>query len=312
MDSGPPRRKTARATSRPISAIVLVVLAAVVTTVFAFFSHFRASNNPATPPHLGPSRGKIAAAKKRVTGAHFYHENRLLSSEGGSSSQAPSCLGASKRNPPTCIPMPHERDFRIAIAALPPEAYSKSAVPSENVADDPGDPVWLDAAYAAAWKFATGKFEEWVDIDLQRSPPTLAQIRDSLMTIDVPDDVVRPPPDRSAPILRTQRLEQVVALSRARFSLISSMQPAFTFTSQSQRDLERIVVAHMLVSPFTHFMDMRVTTAAELRSFDFVFIPFPLIAMRDSPKMATRFQDIMVRGGPPPPGALPLTLISCL
>jgi hypothetical protein len=208
------------------------------------------------------------------------------------------CAGVIDRELPSCVSMPPQSALRIAIAALPPEAYTKKAPAGGNLAAAPvGDAAWLNDAFRAAWDFTTLPYEPWSHLDFSHSPPSLAQMRDALMSVDIPDDVERPPPDRSAPILNSGRLKQAVALASARLARLAVMQPAFTFTSQSQRDLERIVIANMLSSPYATIVDLRATTMQELKTYDLVFVPFPLISMRDNPKMAVRFQDIMVSLG---------------
>ena len=290
-----------------VVGLLLVVVVAAATLILAMHS-----TTLSDPAHIGPvSRGQTSILQKSAAGAQYYNarSNAKTVARRGADSEfllgkreaspienaGPGvCEGVAERTLPTCVAMPLEGELRIAIAALPPESYARSAPPSAAAPGAPGDPAWLDVAYRAAWEFATGKYDDWVDLDLEHTPPTLAQIQDALMSIDVPDDVVRPPPDRGAPILSTERLKQAVALTRDRFARTSSMRPAFTFTSQSQRDLDRIVVAHMLTSPYARMIDLRSTTLAELRSYDMVFVPFPLIAMRDNVKMAMRFQDVMV------------------
>jgi hypothetical protein len=299
MPSRHPKRVLFRGLSKKaLISVFFVVGVTIALLLAAGSSHHKPKSAVLTSLPVVGSKEVPQAIKRTqpATGPQYFSTSRATAVSGASVQDT--CSGVAEREPPTCIAMPERHALRIAIAALPPEAYTKKAPPSGNLASAPvGDPAWLDSAFRAAWDFATSPYEQWSPLDFAHTPPSLSQMKDALMSVDIPDDVEHPPPDRSAPILSTGRLKQAVALASSRLARLASTQPAFTFTSQSQRDLERIVIANMLSSPFATIVDLRATTMQELKQYDYVFVPFPLIAMRDNPKMAVRFQDIMVRRG---------------
>ena len=162
-----------------VVGLLLVVVVAAATLILAMHS-----TTLSDPAHIGPvSRGQTSILQKSAAGAQYYNtrSNAKTVARRGADSEfllgkreaspienaGPGvCEGVAERTLPTCVAMPLEGELRIAIAALPPESYARSAPPSAAAPGAPGDPAWLDVAYRAAWEFATGKYDDWVDLDL--------------------------------------------------------------------------------------------------------------------------------------------------
>ena len=197
---------------------------------------------------------------------------RRVSKSGANSS-------SSKKNT-DCIPLPSLFSHRIFMPVLPESAFKNNAPLA------PPDSFDLERATAAMWTWATAHFAEpLVHINVTGAP-SLAALSRAVMN-------GRGDPDPNAGVIASGALAAAVRAVQTRFSTLRRLRSGYTFTTQSQRDLQRILIAGIMASPYTQLVDGRQLKASDLQPGDVVFVPFPLINLRGSKRVGAKFMPML-------------------
>ena len=239
--------------------------------------------------------GDSFASQHAAGGTAGSTKQRLLTSHDGERGGAagPSTLQTPRR--PLCIPMPSQHSFRILFVVLPAEAYTIGG--GVSAADDGtltvsarGAELSPLAAYVnnlkALWSYSEGLSKRSGDIELGRVPP-YQTVRDSL-TDDIKYLGKGLPASLSDPALL--RAVNATAL------LLAPLQRAaeeWVFSTAEPLDVERIMIAGLMASPYVHIVDGRNISAEMLRDADYVVVPFPLANMKGRPSVLRKYRDIM-------------------
>ena len=189
---------------------------------------------------------------------------------------------------PLCVRMPTSRQLRILMVALPPEAFTITG--GVDAVDDgaltmSSQPMELSplAAYInnmkALWSYTEGLSRRSGDIELGRVP-TLASVRDSLI-----DNLRYLGAGQPAIATDSTALQRAVNGTALLMTPLQRAAEAWVFSTVDPLDLERIVIAGFMTSPYVHIVDGRNITPDMLRDADYVFVPFPLANMKGRPSV---------------------------
>ena len=191
---------------------------------------------------------------------------------------------------PLCLPMPPPASLEVWIAALPCELYTGEACAHT----DPGpDSLREMAAATIKWALAHDPASEYTHIDMggvAGKPLKVGDIARALINRS----------GRSSPesqVVRSGVAGAAAAAANAalaRFAAHATPADAprgtegYTYTTESWRDLERVVTAGLLRSPYTRFVDLR-APPAPLSTARVVFVPFGLARLRANPDLGAAF-----------------------
>lgn len=215
---------------------------------------------------------------------------------------------------PLCVTMP--RRVKLLVAALPPAVYDltgKTAVTGRET---------LEEMIAAMWKYAltpsTGQ-EPYTETPLTR----LVSLRAARACVLKPrrrgGGGRMPAVAEGDALVRTVRTasRRMVALSaltvngtaRTAAALLAALRERATstvksagftppfrtplryrFSTQSWRDLERVIIQRAMESPYSSIVDMRKTSAKDLAEADAVIVPWPTSSMRGRAAMGPLMQ----------------------
>lgn len=227
--------------------------------------------------------------------------------ENAAGSQASSNNAVNEDDGKLCVVMPALTDLRIALIALPKEAYTVSGAMSRAGLDDGTMTEITNRKMSqteefvenlkALWSFTEGLTLRSGDIDLStvrlRNMGWTA-VKDSLL-----DGAKYISHQKPAGILSTPILKRALAATPVLFEHLQRSLDRYVYTSYKwPTETEQMVVSAFMTSPYVSIVDGRNMSKADFKAYDYVVIPFPLTNMRMRPSVLIKLKRILKQHAP--------------
>ena len=194
--------------------------------------------------------------------------------------------------------MPPLSEFRVVVAALPPAVYSRAG------GLDFGAPS-LRSMIEHMWEWSQGSdpLDRMADISLHDRNVGVPKLLASLME---PHGKTGRGNSRIASA-GAAVLQAAADATPGRMAALRALvggggapttSPAYRFSTLSWRDLERVVTAGLMLSPYARVADLRNMSDAELAATNVVLLPYPLSRLRASSARASQLTAVMSEFAP--------------
>ena len=206
-----------------------------------------------------------------------------------------------------CIKMPALNSVRIVIAALPPSVFGAPKAGDEGAT--------LEDKIRAMWRWSQGSDnrDPYSRIRVAGERSSARLVTASSLRAAIINGAGRR--DTGAAVVRAGNdvLERAASITVSRMAALASVEAShpssprmsrnvktdksgdgyeYEYSTVSWRDLERVVVAGLLSSPYARVMDLRNATAHDLEHVTTVLVPFPLSRLRGMPRRAAELRAV--------------------